>query len=74
MINSAVGRSLMIKSSEEAFELLEEVFLNAYQWKYDKLARKIYGNHSIDTISSLSMQMEALDRKMNNLNVCHTDF
>ena len=74
MINSAVNGSLMGETPEEAFELLEEVPLNAYQWEYDRPTRKNYGNHNIDTIYALSAQMEALDRKMDNLNVFHTDF
>ena len=71
MINSAVGENLMRETSEELFELFEEVSLNAYQWQYDRPARRIHGNHSIDTIFALSEQMEALDKKMDNLN---TDF
>ena len=74
MINSAVGGSLTRETLEEAFKLLEEVSLNAYQWKYDRPTRRIYGNHNIDIIFSLSMQMEVLDRKIDNLNAFHTDF
>ena len=74
MINSAVGGSLMRETLEEAFELFEEVSLNAYQWESDKPTRRIYGNHNNDIIFALSEQMEALDRKMDNLNTCHTDF
>ena len=74
MINSAVGGSLTRETPEEAFELLEEVSLNAYQWQYDRPARRIHRNHNIDTIYALSKQMEALDRKMDNLNTFHTDF
>ena len=71
MINSAVGVSLMKETPDEAFELLEEVSLNVYQWQYDRPARRIHGNHSIDTMPALLEQIEALDRKMDNLN---TDF
>ncbi|XXG89096.1 hypothetical protein AAC387_Pa12g1181 [Persea americana] len=67
-----VGGTWM-KTLEEAFELLEEVSLNAYQWQSDRPARGINENHSIDTISALSAQMEALGRKMDNLNAFHTD-
>ena len=81
MINSAIGKSLTRETPEETFELLEEVSLNAYQWEYDKPTRRNYGNHSIDTIYALLVQMEtsiyallvqmeALDRRMNNLNAC----
>ena len=42
MINSVVGGSLMRETPEEAFELFEEVSLNAYQWQYDRLAKRIY--------------------------------
>ena len=59
---------------EEAFELVEEVSLNAYQWQYDRTSRRKYKNHNIDTIYALSVQMEALNRKMDNLNACHTDY
>ena len=71
MVDVVVGGTLMRNNPEEAFELLEEVYLNTYQWQYDRPARRNYGNHSIDIISTLSEQMEALDRKMDNLN---TDF
>ena len=63
MINSAVGGSLTRETTEESFELLEEVSLNAYQWKYDRPTRRICENHSIDTISSLSMQIEVLAKR-----------
>ena len=69
MRDSIIGGSLMRETPEEAFELLEEVSLNAYQWQYDRPARRIHGNHSIDTIVALSEQMEALDKKMDNLNI-----
>ena len=74
MINSALDENITRETPEETFELLEEVSLNAYQWEFDRPARRIYGNHSIDIISTLSEQMEALDRKMDNLNTFHTDF
>ena len=64
----------MRETPKEAFELLEKVSLNAYQWQYDRSARRIYENHSIDTISTLSKQMEALDRKIDNLNAFHIDY
>ena len=73
MINSTISGSLIRETPNEAFELFEEVSLNAYQWESDRPARGIYGNHSIDTISTLLEQMEALGRKMDNLNVFHTD-
>ena len=64
----------MRKTPDEAFELLEEVYLNVYQWQYEKPARRIYENHNIDVIFALSMQMEALGKKMDNLNAFHTDY
>ena len=73
MINSALDENITKETLEETFELLEEVSLNAYQWEFDRPARRIYGNHNIDIISSLSMQMEALNRKMDNLNAFNTD-
>ena len=64
----------MRETPKEAFELFEEVSLNAYQWKSDKPTKGIYGNHNIDTIFALSAQIEALGIKIDNLNTFHTNF
>ena len=73
MINSTVGVSLTRETLDETFELLEEMSLNVYHWKSDRPAIRIYGNHNNDIIFALSVQMEALGRKMDNLNAFHTD-
>ena len=73
MINSIVCGSFTRETREEAFELLEEMFLNVYKWEFDRPTRAIYGNHNINTILALSEQIEALSGKMDNLNSFHID-
>ena len=42
---------------------------NAFNWQSERANRKPAGLHSIDTLSSLSAQMELLNKKMDGLNV-----
>ena len=67
MVDATVGESLMRRISEEAYELLEDMALNALQWKFKRQVRRPARVYSIDTLSSLLVQMEILSKKMDNL-------
>ena len=41
MVDTAVGGASMRNILDEAYELVEEMALNAYQWQSERLARKI---------------------------------
>ncbi|XP_056162170.1 uncharacterized protein LOC115663395 [Syzygium oleosum] len=50
-IDAAAGGTLNNKSPEEAFDLLEEMAANSYQWPIERLsARKLSGIHEIDSV------------------------
>ena len=69
MIDVAAIGTLMRKTSKEAYELLEEMALNVYQWQSKRsTTRRISRVHSIDTISTLSTQIETLSRKTDTMN------
>ncbi|KAH9704556.1 hypothetical protein KPL70_011517 [Citrus sinensis] len=68
MIDVATGGMLMGKTPEAAYELLEEMASNNYQWTSERsMPRKIVGAHNIDVVTTL--QMTALSNKLEHLNV-----
>ena len=68
MIDATASESLMKMTPEEAYELLEDIAFNAFNQQSQRPTRKPAVIHSIDTLSSLSTQMELLSKKMDNLN------
>ena len=69
MIDVTAGGSLMRKTLDDAYQLLDDMANNAFNWQSERANRKPAGIHSIDTLSSLSAQMELLNKKMDGLNV-----
>ncbi|XP_031272256.1 uncharacterized protein LOC116130674 [Pistacia vera] len=68
MINAAVGGTLGKKTPEQAYELLEEMASNSYQWPIERLpVRRTSGVHNIDAITALAAQMQALNKKIDGL-------
>ena len=69
MVDAIVGGSLMKKTSDDAYQLLDDMANNAFNWQSERSIRKTAGNHSIDTLFALSTQMELLNKKMDNINI-----
>ena len=62
--------ALMGKKHDEAYELLEEMALNSYQWQSDRaMPRKAVGVDEIDAISLIHAQLALLIKKLNATNV-----
>ena len=68
MVDAAAGDTLMRKTSKNAYQLLEEMTLNAYQWQSKRPIKRIQRINNIDTISALSTKIEVFSKKMDNLN------
>ena len=49
MVNATAGGSLMRRTPEDAYGLLDDMALNAFSWNTDRIARKPAGIHSIST-------------------------
>ena len=60
MVDATVGGSLMRRTPEDAYELLDDMVLNAFSWNTDRTARKLSRIHSISTQAALAAQVEAL--------------
>ncbi|XWS57148.1 hypothetical protein CRYUN_Cryun09bG0147600 [Craigia yunnanensis] len=50
----------MAKSEEEAYDLLQEMSVNNYQWPSERtISRKVAGVHKLDAITALTAQIAA---------------
>ena len=68
LVDATIGGSLMRKNIEAAYELLEEMMLNAYQWPFEHNAfRKALGVHELDVLITLSSQITSLSKQLSSL-------
>ena len=68
MVDATTRGSLMRRTPEDAYGLLDDMALNAFSWNTDRTARKLAGIHSISTQAALAAQVEALQRQLNQMN------
>ena len=70
MIIDAVARgALMGKERDEAYELLEEMASNSYQWQSDQAIPRKAGVYEIDAISAIYVQLTLLTKNLDATNV-----
>ncbi|XP_024022668.1 uncharacterized protein LOC112091966 [Morus notabilis] len=76
-IDAAAGGSLMAKSIDSAYELLEDMAANNYQWPIERsMRKKVAGIHEVDAITALTVQVAALSKKFDTLggNASHNTY
>ena len=55
LVNASVGGSLIGKNIEDAYELLEEMETNAYQWPFEhNTSKKTLGVHELHVLITQS--------------------
>ena len=60
----------MSKTEEEAYNLIEEMALNNYQWSNERgQAERVGGKYDIDALTLLTAKMDAMTQKLDKLNV-----
>ncbi|XP_056169324.1 uncharacterized protein LOC115665665 [Syzygium oleosum] len=70
MIDAAAGGTLNNKTPEEAYNLLEEMASNSYQWPTQRIpVRKASGVREVDAFTAIAAQIEALNKKIDNMSV-----
>jgi len=70
MIDAAVGDTLMSKTEEEEYNLIEEMALNNYQWSNERgQPKRVGGKYEIDALTLLTAKMDAMTQKLDKLNV-----
>ena len=65
MVDAAAGGTINNKTPEDAYEFIEEMALNNYQWQVMRTKpTKTAGFYNIDSITMLSNQVELLNKKI----------
>ncbi|KAJ4718833.1 DNA-directed DNA polymerase [Melia azedarach] len=65
LVDAVAGGALIGKSIDEAYELLEEMAANAFQWPSERLTpKKASGVHEVDNISALTAQLATLNKQL----------
>ncbi|KAA3472763.1 gag-asp_proteas domain-containing protein [Gossypium australe] len=68
LIDSAASGTLNNKTPEAAYEFIEEMSLNNYQWQVTRTKlTKSAGAFNIDTLTMLSTQMDMMNKKLDSL-------
>ncbi|KAI3461414.1 hypothetical protein Pfo_018077 [Paulownia fortunei] len=69
LVDAAAGGALMGKTHEEAYNLLETMAANAYQWPSERIApKKVFGVHDVDALATLAAQVAAaLSKQFNSI-------
>jgi len=63
MIDAAAGGSLMAKTRNEAYSLLDEIASNSYQWGSERATKKA-GLYEVEAFTALQAQIAALSKKL----------
>ncbi|KAK5802490.1 hypothetical protein PVK06_030084 [Gossypium arboreum] len=67
MVDAVVGRTINNNTPKEAYEFIEEMSLNNYQWQVMRtMPTKIAGVYNIDSVTMLSNQVELLNKKIDS--------
>ena len=73
-IDAAAGDTLMNKMEEEAYNLIEEMTFNNYQWSNERSQPKRVGSKlELDAISMLSAKIDVMSQRLEQLNINSLD-
>ncbi|XP_061981417.1 uncharacterized protein LOC133701500 [Populus nigra] len=77
LIDAASGGAFMSKAQDDAYNLLEEMAMNNYQWPNERsIQKKTIGVHEIDAITTLTAQVHSLTQQLKitqlSVNAIHT--
>ena len=70
MIDAAVGGTLMNKTEDEAYDMIEEMTLNNFQWSIERRQPKqVEGKLEVDALTLLSAKFDAMTQRLDHMNV-----
>ena len=68
LLDALVGGALMRKSANEAYQLLEDMALNNFQWPNEReTAKKLSGVHELDVFNNLAVQVSLLTKQLQSI-------
>ena len=74
-IDVAVGETLMSKAKDEAYNLIEEMRLNNFQWSTERAQpRRVRDKLEVDAFTLLSAKLDAMTKRLDQLNVNAINF
>jgi len=69
-IDVAVGGTLMNRTEDEAYNLIDEMTLNNFQWSTKRVQPKwVVGKLEVDVLTLLSAKVDAMIQRLNQMNV-----
>ncbi|XP_075507383.1 uncharacterized protein LOC142544208 [Primulina tabacum] len=72
-VDVAAGGTIFAKSPEQAYDLLEQMTINSYQWPTERSGvKRAVGVYVVDPITSLTAQMSALTTQLAAMNKVST--
>ncbi|KAK5845657.1 hypothetical protein PVK06_001857 [Gossypium arboreum] len=62
MVDASADGAILSKSYNEAYEIIERITSNNYQWPTNRtaLGRRVVGVHKVDALTSLSAQVSSI--------------
>ncbi|XP_024028757.1 uncharacterized protein LOC112093792 [Morus notabilis] len=71
MVDASANRALLVKTYNEAYEILERMSNNNYQWPTERVfaGRRVAGIHEVDAVTALTAQVSSLSNILKSLNV-----
>ncbi|XP_062080494.1 uncharacterized protein LOC133785259 [Humulus lupulus] len=71
VVDASANGALLAKSYNEAYEILERISNNNYQWPTSRLStgRKVAGIHGVDAIFSLAAQVSSISNMLKTMNM-----
>ncbi|XP_075474877.1 uncharacterized protein LOC142505677 [Primulina tabacum] len=72
-VDAAAGGTIFNKSPEQAYDLLEQMTINSYQWPSERAGvERTAGVYAVDPITSLTAQVSALTTQIAAMNMVST--
>ena len=69
-IDAAARGTLMNKTEDEAYNLIEEMSLNNFQWSTEQgQPKRVGGKHEVDVFTLLSAKVDAMTQRLDRMNV-----
>ena len=67
LVDAITRGYLMVKKLENAYDLLEDMVANTYQWPFEhKTSNQVLGVYELDVLTTLSSQVTSLSKKVNS--------
>ena len=69
-IDAAAGGTLMNKAEDKAYNLIEEMALNNFQWSTKRgQPKQVGGKLEVDALTLLSGKVDAMTQRLDRMNV-----